>query len=441
MFVKFVVIAVAVSQIRVAAAAADPRTDRVPLKVRVTPEKPYAGQSVRVEVTAEPRTKGNGPIKIVPPVVEGADLLAGSAGGTNGGASDHRDGSSRIGASYLLVPWSAGELKLRAFRAVDERGEPAGSSPITTIAVRSIPTTGRPRGFLGGVGRIDVASSLSSVKVRTGETTVLSLTLTGEGALGSRTAPSLGLPAAGGDAGAGTGAGVLDIRLIGSELTADPPRRVYRFELRPLRSGTVAIPPVLVATFDPSARGFSVHAGRRLSLEVEPAPRFNPKAIDAALRGPPEDAHRVWGAAIAALGALAFAGAAFCAMRAKRRHKTYRHVINQINDVIAHPRSAAESARLVQDGLRGVLESLGAKPPGAPTPEEIERGFSSLGADEGLCTAARRLAEQCDRIRFGQAANERAGEELRRLARAWLEQLQVGGPVSASRSRSASSPS
>jgi hypothetical protein len=320
-------------------------------------------------------------------------------------------GISDVGSHYLvfeerraLFPARAGELAIPGARLACALGEgPAREDfevavPGARLHVDALPSQGRPAGFNGVVGRVEVASSLLPERVALGGSVAFHVTVSGAANVWA-SAPPL-------DAAGVSGA---DVHARPPALSLDPgpalvARRSFAYQLVPRRSGRLAVPGVRVAWFDPERGGYQVAEAPALEVAVDEA---SPAATEPRLAPPPRRAEPAppgasWRWALGgALGLVAASGGFVAARLALWRLGPRRAAAGSL----ARAREALvradtqEASRALATALRSALE---ARLPGARalSPEEIRaRG----GDDAGIRAAADALAE-LDRARFARSA-------------------------------------
>jgi len=135
------------------------------------------------------------------------------------------------------------------------------SKPIA-LSVRPLPAEGRPPGFQGLVGSFQIQASVGDREVRKGESTTLTLTVSGEGnlrdllAVGPEAIPGFKIypdkPS-------------FDLRIQGNKVQST---RVFKIALVPLEEGALEVPSVEVAFFDPSSGSYRAARTGPIRLSV-----------------------------------------------------------------------------------------------------------------------------------------------------------------------------
>ena len=342
---------------------------------------------------------------------------------------------------FRVVPRRPGTLQIPSVPVrVEER---SGRTAISHVEVLPVPAEGRPAVFLGGVGRFAVHAEVSAKVVRVGQEFDFRVTVSGPAAWGMTELPELTrydrLPLA------------LRIRPGPTELKEEPPRRTYTYHLRPSRAGEGVLPPISIASFEPSLSRFMTQVTPSVAIRVVAISAFDPATIDdgstsvhagRSVEGP-------W--IVGSLSAIALAGALASLTIVRRR---LRHVAGESaarryaarlarslasDDFLA--RIAVEgsidtlpsnndpegpdrkAARRVSDLLIHYLKLAAERPPGALTPEEASQGVRQVSRSADLGAKAGRLMALSDRVLYGEAPVEPDAPEILKEARALFEAL------------------
>lgn len=166
-----------------------------------------------------------------------------------------------------LFPARPGAIDIGASGLIYE--EPDGSErrapvPGAQLQVEPLPETGRPAGFSGVVGRLEVSADLIRNPIARGESTRLLLEVFGDGNVWDLVGPSLSR-----DAIAGTELFAARPRLhVGEHLERITARRTFAWEVVGVREGRIRIPAFSVPYFDPVAGRYAVARSEPLGLEV-----------------------------------------------------------------------------------------------------------------------------------------------------------------------------
>jgi len=207
---------------------------------------------------------------------------------TRPGASE---GTLLVDERRILFPARAGRLALPAARLLCESAGRVErvTLPAAELAAHEPPRAGRPAGWSGLIGPVEVSSFVTPDRVALGESVSLSVVVRGEGNVWAAPTPFQG-------AFAPEQAELFDRP---PELARDSGRRLelrqyYAFDLVPRRSGRLAIPELRVAYFDPATGSYGEARAPGLVIEVSgraaataPPGAAAPPAPDAAPLRPP----------------------------------------------------------------------------------------------------------------------------------------------------------
>jgi BatD DUF11 like domain len=374
-----------------------------PLKVTaVVSSKPYfAGQGIEVRVEVIP---GEGTLTFDTPRIKDAEVFP--------MPPDPNQPSLR---RFAVVPAHAGLLELPSFRV--RSGDRSGASRPFKLAVASVPPEGRTSAFLGGVGTFDVKAEAEPSSVRVGETLEFRVRITGSAAWGSVRAPDLNE----------WNTPTLKVEAKDNLLQAsETPARTFRYQVRPLKSGQVILPPLSLAAFDPTTRHYATRATASLALRVEEPPRFEPSLLDyppvvTPIQGPrPGPVGLVVGALALVSGSVL---AAWFATRRFQRSRALnpRRLALELSKGLPGGDDEVEAARAVTEALTTFLHRVVGRTPGVLTPPEARAGFARVTDNPALPSLAKALVTRCDRTRYGAGGNE--ARELIEEARRFFERL------------------
>lgn len=314
-----------------------------------------------------------------------------------------------------IVPRRAGKLILPPIR-IEADGR-MGTVPPRTIAVRAAPTLGRTSAFLGGVGTVVASAEARPSAVRVGDPFEYRITLEGPGAVGSVGPPRLdGLDRLG-----------LGIRVEPQpdEATVEPPRRTFRFRLRPIRAGDAAIPPFRVSWLDPATGSYRVTATRSVPIRVVDVPEFDPARVafpDVSGRR----ANRAVAAAGVGLAGLLLAGGVllFAKWRtAKSRKVNPRRIADGLASRVAGIEDPDSLVVAANEAVVEFFNAVSGRPPGVLTPGEARAWAKALTGRDDDAERAERLIAILDRWRYGEDHNLAAEEEPRAMTITLLKDL------------------
>ena len=294
----------------------------------------------------------------------------------------------------VLFPSRSGRLALPGARLACESTERVESArvPAAELVALEPPLEGRPPGWNGLIGPVEVTSFATPDRVALGESVSLSVVV--RGASNVWTTP---LPFAGAFA-----PEVAELFERPSELARDSGRRLelrqyQAFDLVPRRSGALAIPELRVAYFDPEARRYA--EARAPALTVEVAERAGDAAPAEEAPSPAAAAPQPRGfgvAAVATLAALAGAAAgAFLARRwrprAGRARPATRHAAREASAALRAALEAGDATAAAAAAACALRLALEHEAPGARqrTVEELAASTRSERASALVALLAR----------------------------------------------------
>lgn len=315
---------------------------------------------------------------------------------------------------FGVVIEHAGSVRLPVITARD--GERTARSQPMTITARRLPIEGRTGSFLGGVGTIDLRASVQPKSVKTGETVEYIISLFGPGARRSTGVPGLAeLAKAASEQGFAVGPWE-------SDAVADPPSRTFRTRLRAKRPGTVALPQVEVATFDPALERYVTRRAPQVRFSVVEQPSFDSSTLSYGQNAGQGEGAR-WAIVIVTAAPLAglLAALAIAVARKRRRALVPRRICLRLLDELKTPRAAAVLADHVSNALVSYLSCRTHRPSGALTPDEAGVELERATSDPSLAARGVALIRLCDRARY--APREAPAEPLRTLAREFFREL------------------
>ncbi|MHC5539731.1 hypothetical protein ACYOEI_16050 [Singulisphaera rosea] len=375
----------------------------------------YVGQEILVEV--ETVAESERP-RIVPPKVTGADLhLADTSLKpiTTSAIGDFVMEKISYRSKFRVVPKSAGLLIIPPFSA--KWGERSGSSRLLRLSILDVPSIGRPPSYLGGVGPITLEAETLPASVRLGQSFEFRIAVKGPGSRGMSRSPVLErfdrVPLG------------LRVERKPVEAVAEPASRVFRYRIRPTRTGTATLPPVAISTFDPQTARFLTRVTSGLSVRVADVPRFDPSTLNyepIVSRSSTRAAGFAAGIAAASTIVLLVVGwIVYRQFSSRRRDWATRRVLTHLTRRLDESASAEDVGRRITEGLAEYLHLRIRRPRGALTPEEACAGFSKAEGDEAIGGSAERLVAHCDRAQY--SGYGRDARSLIAEAKAWLEEL------------------
>ncbi|MCG8588489.1 MAG: BatD family protein [Proteobacteria bacterium] len=257
------------------------------------------------------------------------------------------------------------------------------------VDVRPIPTEGRPPEWGGLVGPVQVKATVEPRRIALGQSFRISLQLRGAGNLWDAAPPFSD-----------------DAEFGASEVFRQPPalridtgegvylQRFFRFDVVPREPGSLVVPPVTVAFFDPHRGEFAQVRTAAVEVQVEALaapPAANPAS---AVARPPTTAARpgsgLWWAAGGVLAAAGGVGVSELLRRRRRRREPVEAALREAADP---EHSNRERARHLERALRAAVARRN------PALAEASADEWSSRSPE-LAEAARALRE-LERHRFG----------------------------------------
>jgi len=272
--------------------------------------------------------------------------------------------------------------------------------PGATLVATPLPDAGRPAGYAGVVGPVQVRAHLSRRRLALGETLGLAVVVAGEANVWAAAAPlDPALPD-------------VDVYPRDPELQLEPgdtlrARRTFVWELVPRLTGRLVLPAPRVPWFDPASGAYAVATGPMLAVEVREAP---PPAAGGAPSPAPVGSERRGARArwqlvlFAALALVGVGGVLAARLRGRGRGAPLRAAEPALADA---ERALADgdrpaAARALAAALRAGL-ALCVPGAGALAAEEI----AARAQGRAALTEAAELLALLDRARFaGPAASE-----------------------------------
>lgn len=302
-----------------------------------------------------------------------------------------------------LFPARAGRLVVPLSELVCVRGGEEHLVPIPEVALEAVPppTEGRPEGWQGLVGPVQLSSSIAPRRVRLGEAVRVALVAQGPANLWDAPSPLEGA----------FDPEEAELFPVRRQLARDAARRLtlrryFTYDVVPRRTGRLQIPASRLVTWEPERAAWRVAEAPGATILVEPAladeasEAFAPE--DAAPAQPSADAGGDGGPGAAALvAALAVAAAAALAAFALARRRGRREAPEAADEDawLARARRAEEAGDLegAADALaRALRVALGRALPGAGARATEELFAEAPGPARPLVLWLQRL----DRLRF-----------------------------------------
>jgi hypothetical protein len=286
--------------------------------------------------------------------------------------------------------------------------------PGASLEALPLPAEGRPAGFAGLVGPVEVHSLVEPAALRVGESLRVVVTLRGGGNLWTQGRPLPQLPG-------------VEVFERPAETALEPAaslgvRRSFSFDLVPHEAGDLAVPEIALDYFDPKLRRYAVARapGATVRVSERAAPAEMGRGEPGRAGSAPDAAGAIArGLVIGAVVAAAAVGATL-AWRRRGRPETGARVADALReaDRAALEGRAADSAAALARALR---LALAARIPGALglSAEEVAARAQAPGAPAATAEAARLLLA-LDGARFAAGS---AGSPHPREVRAALDAL------------------
>ncbi len=134
------------------------------------------------------------------------------------------------------------------------------------VVVRPVPSSGRPPGYKGLVGKFTVKTELSEPQVRLGDSVTLTVTVQGEGNLRNLTLPDVK------DDKVKVYDDSPDLSVYLDENGRVISTKTFKRAIVPQVAGDIALPPVTIVSFDPDAGTFETVTSSPTVLHVLPGP-------------------------------------------------------------------------------------------------------------------------------------------------------------------------
>lgn len=315
------------------------------------------------------------------------------------------------------------------------------------VTVKDVPQEGRPDTYTGAVGRFTLSGDLQPKQAKVGDPMTLTLTLTGEGTLGSTFAPKLEqIPQ------------IAD-RFKIYEATEETKGNSCRFtySLRPLEQGIDQFPPVAIAYFDVQKERYVTLRTDPIPITVTKADQLSRDQIVSTPGGSPRRAKEPQtrregifanitelgavrdqsvrpGRWLAGLGGLAGLYLALALVTVRLQRLTADKPLLRRRAAVGKARSRLREARteldnrrirqgteLLQAALVGLVADVADLPEAGLTPKDICAQLTALGVEEDLVRRVARFLEICDAGRYG--ASQQAISDMSHQAQSLLEKV------------------
>jgi hypothetical protein len=358
------------------------------LTVELQPRTVYVGQVAMLTVIVD---EAEGEAHVATPRIEGADVAALGEKRVIG------TGVHRILTSFQVMARKPGMLTIPSIEV--RVGGWRGSSTAARLKVSSLPASGRPASFLGGVGAFELKTGVDRPAVVVGEWVEYQVEVSGPGSVGISQGPDVTnlekLPSR------------FEIDRQPDRVEVDPPSRCFVFRLRPLRAGSVTLPPIPIAGFDLETKRYLTRVAPSVKLRVEPLPALESASLEYGQRDSRTGDSPVLSRELLILlglvtGTVALVGSGLVIRQSRTSQRSrFDAAIEGVVRALSLPADPAEHARTLTEGLAAYLNLAIERPKGALTPDEAALGVLEATRSETLAEQARDLIALCDRARFG----------------------------------------
>jgi hypothetical protein len=334
----------------------------------------------------------------------------------------------------LMFPTGTGDLTIGSFEfqsraQIYQQSFPGVQQKIYDLATAPIPVTvkplpPRPDHFTGGVGSFTVSGMISDTEVVVGEPTTLVVTVMGEG-----NPESIGAPASP----AIEQAHVSDADAIVETLSNRDELRIekrFEYQITPTAPGTLPVPPVQLAFFDPSREEYVTMTTDPYEISVAPAPEGQPRVVvdsstqSVGQRTGVEVVGRDLRPIVTEPGPIYMAGGrlgfiflasvppalylalAFFMRRRQRfandsRLARAHYAKSRGRKRLAEVDQARDPAEALYRALAGFVADLFDVPEGGLTPQDAEQIFRKANVEPQLAEGIVKTLRACERSRYG----------------------------------------
>jgi hypothetical protein len=287
------------------------------------------------------------------------------------------------------------------------------------LQIEPVPRQGRQATFLGGVGPFEVRVSVEPAMVDLGASVMLTVQLTGPGAVGVKQGIDVSSWLA--------GEKFLRVEPLPAPAATTAFERKWSYQLRPSEPGTLRIPSLAVSSFDPKSGLFITQRAGALAVEVAPIAEWRPPTVDpeGEARAPfPIEWIRAVLIPLGAAGALIAFGLAAQKFAARSRRQGSidraawaRRELAQIDGSDGVEKAARKLLRV----LAAVLEGERGMQTGVIGSDEAFRSVCSRTGSELLGTRASRLIQRLESLAFADPAGSDAADARGEIEALWRE--------------------
>ncbi len=410
--------------------------DELRVRVQADPGPHYQGQAIDLAVLI--RGENERPAIELPHLDHAEISMAGtsfqpvSASSIGGQNTSENTFITRL----RVVARRAGVLEIPPVMA--RLGARAGRGKPLRLAIEPVPVEGRPTAFLGGVGDFTVKASASPASVRVGQELTYRIEIAGPAAWGTMRPPDLGrfdrVPLA------------LRVQALPVERVSDPPSVVFPYRIRPAKAGSAALPPVVIAAFDPKSARYLTKVTQGLPIKASATAAFDPGTIR--YTAPDRRGDFWWALPASALVLWLFSMAALLLVIRRRRKlarkgslRAAQRLARKLTQALQRwpgpdgLESGQELARTISDGLITYAGLSIGRPPGALTPAEARDLVHELTRSAALADSAAEIVSRCDHKLFSDRQSDERSHALAASARELFQALgreAIIGPATSS---------
>jgi len=303
----------------------------------------------------------------------------------------------------------AGTLQMPPIRLTD--GDRDAATIAREIQAKMPRASGRTAEFLGGVGRIIVSAEAHPPSIPLGDSFEFRVKLAGPGSPGSVKPVALELV----DARIQVLEPVIDLKTLS---------RILRFTIRPNRAGSLTIPPIRVAWFDPVSLRYQTTPTNSIRVNVSRPPIVTPyPSVTVVAR---EDRSFVWWLIGPIL--LFLIGSAVTVLWRKgdgswSSRRRLRRLAEQSVSRLTAIKDERLFARTFMNAVSEIIESIDCKAPRAVTPIELRSWLISRTTSYEVAELGHLLVLRCDQILYSTLSNRPLLEPSRECYLQFLDQL------------------
>ena len=139
--------------------------------------------------------------------------------------------------------------------------------PTKEIEVKSLPISNRPDNFSGAIGSFEAITSVDSDQIEIGDPVRLNFSIEGKGNFAAIPAPNL-------ESSTEFKVGPPAFQFQGDENSKFEGRQNFEYIITPIKSGTITLPPISFAYFDPDLEKYTTISTKKINLLVKDGERW-----------------------------------------------------------------------------------------------------------------------------------------------------------------------